>query len=186
MSQRDRAREQRIVFRGVDIERDVDQLQVWLADPDVQPWYDEGELTRKRLLAKFAPEPHMRRFIFSIDDIPAGYLQAYRLSDEPEYMEQLDQTEDAGAMDLFIGNEAFRNSGWGTHILRAALERVIFGEMDCDLAMIAPDPENARAVASYERAGYVADRTVYIVDDEPGNTGYELLMFQTREAFERG
>lgn len=184
MMHRDHQREQRIRFEPVDIDRDVDMLQIWLADSDVRPWYDEGELTRERLLMKFAPELHVHRLIFSIDDLQAGYLQAYRLSDEPEYMNQLGQIEDAGAIDLFIGEPVFRNGGWGVHILRAALERIVFGAMGCDLAMIAPDPDNHRAVAAYERAGYTADRTVYIESDEPGDSGFEQLMFQRREQFE--
>ncbi len=70
-------------------------------------------------------------------------------------------------------------------MLRACLERLVFGEMEAPLAMIAPDPENARAVRSYEKAGFRPLKRVYVTDDDPGNTGWELVMLLEREEFER-
>ncbi len=176
-------RDERIGFRPVEIERDLADLLRWLGDPDVRRWYDEGELSEANIGRKFAPEPPMRKLIILIDDTPVGYIQVYRLADEEEYRRQVDVSAEAVAMDLFIGEAAYRGQGWGTDVIRACLDRIVFGEMDAPLAMIAPDPENARAVRSYAKAGFRPVKTVYVTDDEPGNTGYELVMLLTREEF---
>jgi aminoglycoside 6'-N-acetyltransferase len=93
----------------------------------------------------------------------------------------VDVPPEAVAMDLFIGEPEFRNRGWGTEVLTACLERLVFGEMNAPLAMIAPDPENARAVRSYEKVGFRPVRRVHIEDEDPGNTGWELVMLLDRD-----
>lgn len=179
-------RDRRISFRPVEIGRDLADLLRWLGDPEVRRWYDEGELSETNIGRKFAPEPPMRKLIILIYETPVGYIQVYRLADEEDYRRQVDVSPEAVAMDLFIGESAYRGKGWGTDVLRACLERIVFGEMDAPMAMIAPDPENARAVRSYAKAGFRPVQTVYVTDDEPGNTGYELVMLLTREEFMAG
>jgi aminoglycoside 6'-N-acetyltransferase len=125
----------------------------------------------------------MRKLIILIDDQPVGYIQVYRLANEEEYRQQIDISPDAVAMDLFLGEPAYRGQGWGTDVIRACLARIVFGEMDAPLAMIAPDPENTRAVRSYAKAGFRPVKTVYVTDEEPGNTGYEMVMLLPRVAF---
>lgn len=170
-----------IRFDAFDLQQAMPNLLRWLADPDVRPWYDEGEVTPENLSERFAGEPAVRQYTIAIEGEPAGYIQVYRLDHSPEYQRQVDVDPEAVAMDLFIGDPARRNRGWGTEVIRACLDRVIFGEMDAKLAMIAPDPKNARAVRSYEKAGFRQVKTVYVEDELPGNTGYELIMLLPRE-----
>ena len=179
----ERKRHQRVHFRPLRLDDDLPRLKVWLEDPDVSPWYSDGETTLENLRDKYAPEPSTQKYLFEIDEIPAGYLQTYQLGDEPEYAAQIAIETDAGCIDLFIGEAQFRNCGWGTSILIAALDRLIFGQMACDMAMIAPSPSNTRAVRCYEHAGYRQIKTVFVSADEPENTGYELVMLQSREEF---
>lgn len=179
----DRPHPDRVAFRPLD-RGDLPLLLRWLADPDVAAWYDEGELTPENIAAKYAPliegaEP-TRGFIILIDDAPAGYIQAYALGDYPDYQQQLDVDPAAVGIDLFLGAPERRNRGWGAVVLRAFLDRVVFGEMGAELAAICPDPANARAVRSYERVGFRAVKTVHVVDDEPGNTGDELVLLLQR------
>lgn len=176
-------RETRVRLRPVEIERDVSLLFEWLSDEDVNRWYNEGDHTLETYRQKFAPEPTTHKFVVEIDGASVGYLQAYLLSDEPEYASQLGLCSDAVSIDTFIGDAAFRGKGWGSVVLRAALNQIVFGELNADLACINPDPENLRAVRSYEKAGFRGDRVVWIQDDEPQNTGYERIMLLFRDDF---
>lgn len=158
------------------------RMLTWLSDPDVRPWYDEGDLTLENLAEKFAPEEGLHRFLIAIDDRPTGYIQAYRLSSEPDYQRQVDVDPDAVATDLFIGEPEFRNRGWGSEVLRVFHDRIVFGEMGAELAMIGPDPATMRAVRAYERVGFRPVKTVYVVADTPGDTGNELIMLMHKDS----
>ncbi len=177
------SRLQAVKLRPVDIERELHHLYRWLGDEDVNRWYSEGEHSLENYRQKFSPEPTTHKYIIEIEGVPAGYLQAYRLSDEPDYAVQLGLEHDAVSLDLFLGER--RGEGWGSVVLRKALEHVVFGEMDAAYACINPDPENIRAVRSYEKAGFRGDRVVWVQDDAPENTGYERIMVLSREDFYR-
>lgn len=176
-------RTQRIGFRAIDIDHDVHLMLEWLDDPEVNRWYQEGDHSLENYRQRFAPEATTHKFIILIDDHPVGYLQVYRLSDEPEYADQLGLDHDAVSIDLFIGDKDFRGKGWGSDVLRVALDRIVFGQMRADYACINPDPTNLRAVRSYERTGFRGDRVVWVQDEAPENTGHERIMLLSREVF---
>jgi RimJ/RimL family protein N-acetyltransferase len=171
---------ERVQFRPF-LTADLPNVVRWLEDPDVSRWYDEGEATLDNITARFSPvidgtEP-TRAFTILIDDQPVGYIQTYLIGDHPDYQRQIDIDPRAVGTDLFIGAEEYRNRGWGAVVLRAFLDRIVFGEMAADLAIIAPEPANARAIRSYERVGFRWVKTVPVVDEEhPENTGDEYVM----------
>ena len=68
-------------------------------------------------------------------------------------------------------------------MLRALHRLVVFGDMPGTLAVIAPSPDNARAIQVYERAGFRWLKTVPIVDEAPENTGDEYVMIMTATEF---
>lgn len=173
---------QRIDFRPVNIDADTPLLFAWLGDLDVRRWYDEGEHSLENYRRQFSPEATTHKFIILIDNHPVGYLQAYRVSDEPDYAAQLGLDHDAVSLDLFIGEPKYRG-GWGSVVLRKALKNIVFGALEAGYACCNPDPENTRAVRAYQKAGFHGDRVVWVEDDEPGNTGYERIMLISRDEF---
>lgn len=185
------ATEARISFRRLRGD-DLPLLVRWLGDPDVSPWYGEGEPTLASLTARYADritgEDTTRAFVIEIDGQKVGYIQCYWIADEPDYARQLalPPMPEPGAVgtDLFIGEEAFRNRGWGTPILRAFHRQIVFGEMQASVAIIAPSPNNRRAIRVYEKVGFRWLKTVSIVDDDhEENSGPEYVMLLTRAEF---
>lgn len=175
-----------ISFRPFSLENDLPTMYDWLSDEDVRTWYDEGEHSLENYAQKFAPEEGMHRYLILVEGEPIGYIQAYWLSNEPEYAEQIALPHDAVSMDILIGERTCRGRGIGTGALRAFVESIVFGEMDAEYACINPDPANARAVRSYEKAGFRGERVVDILAEEPGDAGPERIMVLARSAWRAG
>jgi aminoglycoside 6'-N-acetyltransferase len=177
-----------IAFRPL-AETDIPMLKRWLEDPDVSPWYEEDSTALDALRASYLPiitgaEP-TRGYIIRVDGRDAGYIQCYVIDAHPDYARQIDVDPAAVGIDLFLGEPGARNRGYGAPVIRALLREVVFGEMDAEVAIIAPAPDNVRAIRAYERAGFRWVKTVPIVDESPANTGDEYVMRLTREAFLR-
>jgi len=178
--------EDRIAFRPI-AGADLPDMRRWLADPDVAAWWREPDLSLDALVGKYQPmidgaEP-VQGFVILIDGQALGFIQAYRIGDHPDYQRQLDVDSDAVATDLYIGDAAWRNRGWGEVVLRVFVDRIVFDEMGTDLAVIAPEPANARAIRVYERVGFRWVKTVSVVDDDdPAKTNEEYVMLLVREA----
>ncbi len=175
--------EGRIAFRPLRTS-DLPGIQRWLSDPDVALWWREPDLSLDALVGKYQPmidgtEP-VRGFVIVIDGQPVGFIQAYRLRDHPDYQRQLDVDPGAVATDLFIGEAAWRNRGWGTEVVRAFLDRIVFGEIATTLAVIAPEPANARAIHVYGQVGFRWEKTVRVVDDDHARTNDEYVMLLQR------
>jgi RimJ/RimL family protein N-acetyltransferase len=179
-------REARIAFRRLTRD-DFPQLLAWLSDPDVSPWYTADELSPDGMEAEFGDiidgtDP-VDSYIVLIDGVEAGYIQSYRLGDHPDYLAQLDLDPDYVSTDLFLGNPAYRNHGWGTPLLRAFLREKIFGELGATRASIMPNPKNARAIKVYERAGFKPVRSLPIRDTHTGKIEDELIMLLSSDNF---
>ncbi|MBA2277461.1 MAG: GNAT family N-acetyltransferase [Chloroflexia bacterium] len=128
------------------------------------------------------PDPILG-FIITIDGVDAGYIQGYRIDDHPDYARQVAVGPGAACVDLLLGDPARRNQGWGVPVLRAFLRDVVFGQLDATFCIIGPDTANARAIRSYEKAGFRYLKTVSIDDaDDPGD---EYLMVLTSDELAR-
>jgi aminoglycoside 6'-N-acetyltransferase len=176
-----------VTFRPL-TEPDLPAMKRWLEDPDVAAWYREDstglEALREQYRDMFAGEDPTRGFVLQIDGLDAGYIQCYVIDDEPDYARQVRVDAGAVGIDLFIGEPAARNRGYGSVVLRAFVSQVVFGQMGAEVAIIAPSPENRRAIRAYEKVGFTGLKTVFVVDEEsPVNTGHEYVMRLTREAY---
>lgn len=163
---------------------DLPAMLRWLSDPDVSRWYGEGELSLASLERHYGPgidgTNPVDQYIIRIKERDAGYIQAYVIDDEPEYARQLEVERGAVGIDLFIGDSAIHGRGWGAPVLRAFVERIVFGTMRAPIAIIAPGPANERAIHVYAKAGFRWRKTVPIIDVEsPHNTGDEYVMKMT-------
>lgn len=197
--------EGRVTFRRF-VHDDLPQLARWLADSDVARWYDDGEPTAEHLGHRYrdmlaGTDPAIG-FVITIDDRDAGYIQAYEIAAEADYARQLDlpdpYRDGAVGIDLYLGEPERRGVGWGPVVLRAFLRSHVFGSQGgfgppdrsggpptgAPVAVIGPEPANHRAITAYERAGFRWFKTVHVVAEEPGDTGDEHLMGQTRADFE--
>ncbi|WJR78423.1 GNAT family N-acetyltransferase [Bradyrhizobium sp. NP1] len=144
---------------------DLPAIRDWLATPHVREWWGDPD-EQYVLVSGDLEEPAMDQYIVSLGNDAFGYLQCYALTAwNTGFGEQPAGTR---GIDLFIGDPSMIGRGHGSVLIRAFTDARL--EDGVPRIVTDPDPANKRAIRAYEKAGFVADRTV----DTPD--GVALLM----------
>jgi aminoglycoside 6'-N-acetyltransferase len=145
---------------------DLSILARWFADVRVQEFYEGRDRPKSigDVRAEFAPrirgeEPVEPCFI-ELQDRPIGFVQLYRMIDDPGDPRNADfpGEEDAWALDLFLEPERW-GSGLGTRAL-VLITTSLAERRGATSVSVDPWIGNARAVRAYEKAGFRAVRTM--------------------------
>lgn len=129
---------------------DAGLLRRWDGQPHIvaakanDDWGWEVELARK---------PDWReQLIADVDGRPVGFVQIIDPAREESHYWG-DVAPNLRAVDLWIGEEADLGKGYGTAMMRLALERC-FADPDVEAVLIDPLAANTRAHRFYERFGF--------------------------------
>ena len=141
--------------------QDYELMAIWLNDEQVRVfWHGRDEaFPMERILKKYGPRirgeaPTTPCFI-TLQDKPIGYIQFYRTDDWSDWRDQmgLEQWVDRWALNIEIGEPELWNRGLGTRAV-VALLRYLFVEKGAAEVVLSPVADNARAIRSYEKAGF--------------------------------
>ena len=144
---------------------DLPTIKRWLETPHVSAWWhDPAE--QFELVSGDLDHPDMAQFIVAADGREFAYLQCYNLSAWNTGFGP--QPEGTRGLDQFIGEAVMLGCGHGSAFVRAFAEQLL--ATGTPRLVIDPDPANAQAIRSYEKAGFRRDRLV----DTPD--GVALLM----------
>jgi RimJ/RimL family protein N-acetyltransferase len=156
---------------------DLTLLEEWLARPHVAEWWG-GPSTRQEVEEDYAPVidsegPH-RAYIALEGKREIGFIQSYHVVSSHADGWWLDEHE-AGVfgIDQFLANAEDLGRGLGTAMVNAFLVK-LFSDTAVTRVQTDPDPQNARAIRCYEKAGFHAQREVTTLD------GPALLMYAER------
>ena len=153
---------------------DFPLMHRWLNNPEVAQWYGLGMDNRTYPPLEEVVEHYMPRargetptlaFTMRVDGERVGYIQCYRIGDWADYAKAIDLDDDAWAVDLYIGDDEFRDRGLGWRILRQFVDEQIFSRPGVRTCLIAPHPGNARGIRSYEKAGFRYVKTVFVPEE---------------------
>ena len=150
---------------------DLPLIKRWLETPHVSEWWhDPAE--QFELVSGDLGHPDMAQFIVAADARPFAYLQCYNISAwDAGFGTQPTGTR---GLDQFIGEPDMLNCGHGSAFLRDFADRLLAD--GTPRVVTDPDPNNARAIRAYEKAGFSRDRLV----DTPD--GVALLMIRNAGA----
>src|SRR5436190_16973097 len=154
---------------------DLPLVRDWLARPHVHEWWGDPD-EQFGLVSGDMNEPAMDQYIVSLKAVssevgtgsrqenasaqdsgaPFGYLQCYRLTDWNICFGS--QPEQTRGIDQMIGEPEMVGRGHGSGFIRAFIDGLL--SSGTPRVVVDPDPENARAIRAYEKAGFVRDRLV--------------------------
>jgi aminoglycoside 6'-N-acetyltransferase len=147
---------------------DLPLLRRWLAAPHVAEWWGAPE-EQLALLSGDLAEPAIEQYVVATKGRPFGYLQCYDLAASPDSAVPA-QPAGARGTDQLIGEPDMLARGHGSAFICAFLEGLF--AVGCPRVLTDPDPNNARAIRAYEKAGFRRYREVEVA------TGRALLMIR--------
>jgi len=167
-----------IDFRAL-TRRDFPQLVEWLDRPHVARWWTDPR-GAAAIEAEFGPcvdgtDPTRIFFILS-GSRPVGFIQCYRLDDEPGYAEALGLADGVG-IDLFVGEADVMGGGFGSAVLARFVDQVVWPTYpDLARCVAGPSIHNHRSQRAFEKAGFRRGRVASV----PGEDDPELIMVLDR------
>ena len=146
-----------LAFEPVRLEH-LPLLDRWLREPHMREWWGDPEIELGWIRDMVEDRDSTRPFLFSLDGTPLGYIQYWFIghhqnptwtADHP-WLAEL--PPEAIGVDLSIGVPNKLSMGIGSMVLKAFVEKLI--AEGHDTIIIDPDPDNARAVGAYRKAGF--------------------------------
>ena len=134
---------------------DLALIRRWLETPEVLRWWGQPD-EQYALVSGDLDHPDMDQFIVSIDDHPFGYIQCYALSTWNQGFGA--QPPKTRGIDQFIGEPNMIGRGHGSSFIRQFVEDLL--QSGIPRVVTDPDPDNARAVRAYSKAGFQSERRV--------------------------
>lgn len=139
-------------------EDDAMLLVKWLSDPAVLEYYEGRDRPHDRQLVQkhfYEDREAITSCIIQYKDQAIGYLQFYPIDDQEK--EAYGNEEFQGriyGMDQFIGETSCWNKGIGSILITQTID-YLTGQLAVNKIVMDPQAWNARALAVYEKAGFV-------------------------------
>lgn len=151
-----------VEFRNLQKE-DCHILHLWLQEPHVREFWDDGIRTLEQTQSYYYQENGVDRFIFLIDSHPAGYIQSYDLKLSDNYKKFSKENKKTIGVDFFIGDKQVLGKGLAKIIMQKFIE---FHGHDAVRVIVDPEPKNSKAIHVYEKCGFKKFVTC-LVDNKP-------------------
>lgn len=143
---------------------DLIKLCTWFKKPHVKEWWND-HLSDDEIKAKYQKRIGSKiivSYIFYVDEKPIGFIQYY-FANKVGLEGWPSEADDTVGIDLFIGEEAYINHGYGTKMIKAFVDK-LFSELNIHKILVDVDPENKRAQRCYEKVGFVFVKKVMTTD----------------------
>lgn len=163
---------------------DLPLLGIWLREPLVAEWWhddpDPAALEQQYGRAIDGEDPAVLR-LGAVEGVPVGFVQWYRLADEPEYAAELGRLlpvpPDAWSLDYLVGSAAYRRRGVGTALVRGALDAI------GPAPVIVPvHAENVASAALLRRTGFSVVAEGELEPDDPARSRHHLVLLRPAAA----
>lgn len=138
--------------------QDASLLAKWLSNPEILQYYEGRDcpFDEQLVIEKYLNRgDKVTGCIVEYETVQIGYIQYYLIDDEErqEYGYS-DINENIYGIDQFIGETKYWNKGIGTKLVKSMVEYLL-KEKNVDKVIMDPQCWNHRAIACYEKCGFV-------------------------------
>ncbi len=156
---------------------DLGLLGRWLAADHVEPWWQEDP-SPAAVEARYGPavdgrEPTDLRIV-EVDGEPIGFIQRYRLVDDPDWQESLrvaGTPEDAAGCDYLIGDPGRLGAGLGPRLIDAFVAELWDRYPEVPAVVVDVDPRNRRSWRALEKVGFERVYEGHLESEDPADCG---------------
>jgi aminoglycoside 6'-N-acetyltransferase len=156
---------------------DLPLLAGWLARAHVQKWWRE-ESDIATVEAAYGPlidgTDATEAFVAVRDGQPIGYIQRYRLDDNPEWQQAIfsavGETNAAG-IDYLIGDERLTGQGLGRRLISDFVDDSWQRYPDIAAIVVAVHQDNRASWRALEGAGFVRHWAGVLASEDPSDQG---------------
>jgi aminoglycoside 6'-N-acetyltransferase len=140
-------------------EADFPLMAKWLSNPLVLQFYGDinSPFSLEMVVNKYGPRVEgivpIRPLIVELNEIPIGYMQKYRITEEDRLQYGYPPHLMIYGIDQFIGETELLGKGFGTSMVKM-LVGMIKKEERADVVVLDPEMSNLRAIRCYEKAGF--------------------------------
>ena len=169
---------------------DLPLLATWLRAPHVEAWFPwlHGEADPVTATeAEYGPcidgvDP-TELFVIETDGGPVGFIQRYRISDNPEWAATLAPVGDIGAavgFDYAIGVPEATGRGVGSEAIRQLLADTFGRYPDVDAVVVAMQQANRASWRALERVGFERRWAGLLDSSDPSDAGPSYIYVVSR------
>lgn len=175
-----------IAFRPLSVD-DLPKLTQWLAAPHVKEWWPESHdlaSVEGRYLSVAQGIDTTEGFLILNDGWPIGYIQRYRLTDEPEWRRTVavavDAADQAAGIDYLIGDVAMVGQGLGSEAIGTFVVDLWTRFGDITMVVVAVQQLNLPSWHALEKAGFRRAWAGTLDTDDPSDQGPAFLYVRSR------
>lgn len=152
-----------------DKDENYEYIVKWYSNPNVAEFFKpiiadvlEAKVKyRPRILGDTSVSP----FFIIYDEMPIGYVQYYSIDTEESKKLEITEVDNPYGIDIFIGDDDYRNIGIGTAIIRM-VSNILFNEFKIVNIILTPESLNERAINCYNKCGAKLLKEIVCYEDD--------------------
>jgi aminoglycoside 6'-N-acetyltransferase len=163
-------------------EADLPLLATWLALPHVTAWWGSApSLDKVRALYGPGADPTTEFFIVLVDGEPIGFVQRYRLEDDPDWLKALSPALDGHGMAGIDYLVARPGQGYGTRIIEGFTRALFLEWPDVTAVVAVPQAANRASWRALLHAGFRSVWTGRTSSTDPSDAGPSVVCVRYRQ-----
>lgn len=134
-------------------------VREWLGRPDVRRWWHDPDRSLGHVEDALAGRDATVYYLIVVGGRPVGLIQAYLVSDFPEWEEVVGPGQGLAGVDLLIGEEEDAGRGLGPQVLEQFAREIVFARPQTQALVATVEEANRRSWPRSRRPAFATCAT---------------------------